>query len=140
MDLIVSRISMFAKQMADARRAKAAAHEAVLQALRAETGAWESFAASLASVTRSATEFGTAAHEALQPAPVQPAPVQPAPVPMSAVEFSTAARGILQQFGNNQGPLGPLMARWGVTSPANDLRPDQYEPFLADMRAAYGAQ
>ena len=69
-----------------------------------------------------------------QPAPA-PAPTTPA---MTQVAFIAEATAILQRHGGDQAPLGPLMAAWNVTQPANQLPPEQFPAFLSQMRQAYG--
>ena len=65
------------------------------------------------------------------------APVQHAAL-MTAEQFSIEGTNLLQRHGGNQAPLLPVMAKWGVSAPATELRPEQYAPFLADLKAAYG--
>lgn len=76
-------------------------------------------------------------------APVQPEPepaptAAPDPAAMTAEAFAIEAAGVLHRHGGDQAPLLPLMAAWNVSAPVTELRPDQYRPFLAQLRQAYG--
>ena len=56
---------------------------------------------------------------------------------MDPATFAAQAQLILQRHGGDQSPLLPLLQKWNVTQPVNQLQPGQYAGFLAEMRAAY---
>jgi hypothetical protein len=90
-----------------------------------------------ASQTPAAAPAAPVAQAAAQPA--APVATTPAVDPAAAkAAFASEARAILQRHGGAAGPVAAVAAQFNVTKPADQLNPDQYGPFLAAMRAAYG--
>lgn len=78
------------------------------------------------------------AEPSLEPAS-EPGAAAAAPAPaMTKEQFAAEATAVLQRHGGDQTPLGPLLASWGVTAPAQQLDPSRYAEFIAALKAAYG--